>query len=55
MRITKTDDMVIPRGMAPIGSYVGVLGSQLGEIIWEGLDGVTLLENVCYWGRTLKF
>lgn len=39
MGITKTDDMVIHRGMAPIGSYVGVLGSQVGGIIWEGLDG----------------
>lgn len=55
MGLMKTDDTVIRRGMAPVGSYVGVFGSQVGGIIWEGLDGLSLLGNVCYWGKTLKF
>lgn len=55
MGITKTDDMVIHRGMAPIGSYVGALGSQVGGIIWEGLDGRGLTGECVLPGANLKF
>lgn len=29
--------------------------STVGEIVWEGLKGVALLEEVCHWGWALSF
>jgi hypothetical protein len=29
--------------------------SSIGGIVWEGLGGVDLLEEVCHWGWALRF
>ena len=29
--------------------------SSVGGIVWEGLRGVALLEEVCHWEKALRF
>jgi hypothetical protein len=47
--------MVVWMREDPIGSYVWVLGPQLVWTVWEGFEGVVLMEEVCSWVWALRF
>lgn len=41
--------------MTSIGSSVLNTWSPVGETVWEGLECVVLLKEMCHWGLTLRF
>ena len=42
--------------MAPIGSIKCLKAwSLFGDTVLEGLEGMTLLEEMCHWGWALRF